>query len=147
MVFKSKTFNDLTANELYEILKSRAEIFVVEQNCVYQDIDDKDKHAQHLFFENNNRVISYVRVITKGYSYNETSIGRVITLDEYRGNGLSRELLLKAINFTTDILKENIIRISAQAHLIKFYESVGFKQVSDTYLEDGIPHIAMLYTK
>lgn len=145
MEFKLKHFNDLSTNELYEILKSRAEVFVVEQNCPYQDIDDKDRHSHHLFFEENNRVVSYVRVIDKGISYDEVSIGRVITLKSYRGQGLSKKILLEAIKFTENILNEVAIRISAQAYLIDFYTSVGFKQISDTYLEDGIPHVAMIY--
>ncbi|WP_297523133.1 GNAT family N-acetyltransferase [uncultured Clostridium sp.] len=147
MELKIRSFNELTGVEVYEILKSRAEVFVVEQDCVYQDIDDKDKKSYHLFFEDNNRVVAYVRAIPCGVSYKEASIGRVITLKEYRGTGISKKLMIEAINFIENHYGETKIRISAQKYIIKFYENVGFKQVTESYLEDDIPHVGMLYEK
>lgn len=147
MNWKIKKFNELTINELYEILKIRSEVFVVEQNCVYQDIDSKDKSSYHLFLEDDEEIIAYLRILPKGISYQETSIGRVLTKLAYRKKGLSKEMLKRAIDFITDALEENMIRISAQAHLFELYNSFGFKQTSDIYLEDGIEHIEMLYQK
>ncbi|MGL5069161.1 MAG: GNAT family N-acetyltransferase [Sarcina sp.] len=147
MEFKIKKFDELTGSEIYEILKSRSEVFVVEQNCVYQDIDDKDKKSHHLFYEDKGRVVAYVRAIPCGVSYDEASIGRVITLKEYRGTGISKKLMLEAINFIEECYGETKIKISAQEYIKRFYEGVGFKQVTDSYLEDDIPHIGMVYQK
>ena len=147
MEFKIKKFDELTGSEMYEILKSRSEVFVVEQDCVYQDIDDKDKKSHHLFFEDKGRVVAYVRAIPCNVSYEEASIGRVITLKEYRGTGISKKLMLEAISFIEREYGEIKIRISAQEYIKRFYEGVGFKQVTEAYLEDDIPHIGMLYEK
>lgn len=144
MNYKIKKFSDLTIDQLYEIFKIRAEIFVVEQNCAYQDVDSRDKGAYHLFLENNNEIIAYLRILPKGISYEEVSIGRVLTKESYRKRGLSRDLMDKAIAFVIDTLGEKEIRISAQVYLQEFYKSFGFKTVSDIYLEDGIEHIEML---
>lgn len=144
---KIKKFSELTTKELYEILKVRAEVFVVEQNCVYQDLDSKDEVSYHLFLEDNSEIIAYLRILPKGISYPETSIGRVLTKATYRKNGLSKEIVQKAIEFIIDILEEKEIKISAQAYLQKFYKSFGFEPTSDIYLEDGIEHIEMLYQK
>ncbi len=145
MQWKIKTFNELTTAELYEILRIRAEVFVVEQTCVYQDLDLKDKRAYHVFAEENGEVIAYLRILEKGVSYHEISIGRVLVKEEYRGRGLARELMQRAISFVEEALKEKEIRISAQKYLLKFYESLGFTAVSEVYLEDGIEHVEMLY--
>ncbi|MGL4453243.1 MAG: GNAT family N-acetyltransferase [Sarcina sp.] len=147
MELKVKSFNELTGNEMYEILKSRSEVFVVEQDCVYQDIDDKDKHSYHLFYENKGRIVAYVRAIPIGISYEEASIGRVITLKEYRGTGISKKLMIEAIKFIEKHYGETRIRISAQKYITKFYENVGFRQVTEEYLEDDILHVGMLYEK
>ena len=147
MNYKIKKFNELTTKELYEILKVRAEVFVVEQNCVYQDLDSKDEVSYHLFLEDNSEIIAYLRILPKGISYPETSIGRVLTKASYRKKGLSKEMVQKAIDFIIDILEEKEIKISAQAYLQKFYKSFGFKPISGIYLEDGIEHIEMLYQK
>lgn len=145
MELKIKSFSELTGSEMYEILKSRSEIFVVEQDCVYQDIDDKDKYSYHLFYEDKARVVAYVRAIPCGISYEEASIGRVIVLKEYRGTGISKQLMLEAIKFIEEHYGETKIRISAQKYITKFYENVGFKQITQAYLEDDIPHVGMLY--
>lgn len=142
-----KKFSELTTKELYEILKVRAEVFVVEQNCVYQDLDSKDEVSYHLFIEDNREVVAYLRILPKNTSYPEIAIGRVLTKATHRKKGLSKEMVQKAIDFIIDILEEKAIRISAQRYLQKFYESFGFESTSDIYLEDGIEHIEMLYQK
>lgn len=147
MNWKIKKFDELTTKELYEILRIRAEVFVVEQDCVYQDLDSKDEDAYHLFGEEKGDVVSYLRILQKGVVYQETAIGRVLTKKSYRKKGLSREMVQRAIDFITNDIVENEIRISAQAYLLKFYESFGFETTSDVYLEDGIEHIEMLYKR
>ena len=145
MQWKIKTFSELTTTELYEILRIRAEVFVVEQTCVYQDLDLKDKRAYHVFVEENGEIIAYLRILEKGVSYPEISIGRVLVKEGYRGKGLSRELMQRAISFIKEELHENEIRISAPKYLLEFYDSLGFMVVSEVYLEDGIEHVEMLY--
>ncbi len=140
-----KTFGELTTEELYQILKLRNEIFVVEQNCIYQDCDNKDLRAWHLFYQEEGQVVAYLRILPKGVSYDEVSIGRVIVHSDFRGKGLSRTMMKHAIDYIIHEIHENKIRISAQAYLQSFYSSLGFKMVSELYLEDEIPHIEMLY--
>ncbi len=145
MNWKIKRFEELTITELYEILRVRAEVFVVEQNCVYQDLDMKDKKAQHLFCEENGEIMAYLRILDKGVSYPEISIGRVLVTEMNRRKGLAREMMQRAMNFVKDELGESQIRISAQLYLKRFYESLGFQATSDVYLEDDIEHIEMVY--
>lgn len=143
--WKIKRFEELSTTELYEILRVRADVFVVEQTCVYQDLDEKDKNAYHLFCEEDGTVIAYLRILDKGVSYSEISIGRVLTSWSSRRKGLGRELMQNAIHFIVEELQETRIRISGQLYLKDFYESLGFETVSEVYLEDDIPHIEMLY--
>lgn len=147
MNFQLKMFDELSGKEVYEILKSRNEVFVLEQQCIYQDCDDKDKNAYHLFAEDNGEIIAYLRILKKGIAYDEISIGRVLVRKEYRKKGLARQSMLKAIDFIENDLNEKSIRISAQQYLIDFYGSLGFKVVSEMYLEDSLPHQEMLYEK
>ncbi|VEU79583.1 GNAT family N-acetyltransferase [Haploplasma axanthum] len=148
MEWKIKKFNDLTNIELYEILRLRSEVFILEQNCNYQDLDRKDYDSYHLFQINeNNEFTAYLRILPKGISYNEVSIGRVLTKPSNRKNKSGRMMIETAINFIEKQLGETEIRISAQKYLIKFYESFGFKITSDEYLEDNIPHVEMFYNK
>jgi ElaA protein len=142
-----KNFKDLTVEELYRILSLRAEIFIVEQNCPYQDIDFKDLKSKHLFAVIDGEVAAYCRIVEKGVSFDEVSIGRVVVKDKYRSIGLGQQMLRIAIKYITDEMNELNIRISAQAYLKKFYCSLGFEQVSGEYLEDDIPHIEMLRNK
>jgi ElaA protein len=142
-----KYFDELNNSELYKILKVRNEIFVVEQNCVYQDCDGKDQWAYHLYFEENGEIIAYLRILEKGISYDEISIGRVLVKENQRKKSLARKLMLKAIDFIESSLNETSIRISAQQYLVEFYKSLGFSAVSEMYLEDDIPHQEMLYSK
>lgn len=147
MVWKIKKFDELNAEEIYEILKIRNQVFIVEQQCPYLDCDGRDMKSYHLFLENNNEIAAYLRIIEKGVSYNEISIGRVLVNSKYRGKGLARDMMKEAIGYISNQLNETSIRIEAQAYLIDFYKSLGFKQTSKVFLEDNIPHIEMLYTK
>jgi len=142
---KIKKFNELSNWELYEILKARIQIFSIEQNCICQDCDGKDKYGYHLFITEDERVIGYLRILPKGISFKEVSIGRVLVVDQHRKNGLARLMMKKAIEWIKNDLNEDSIRISSQEHLIEFYKSLGFETVSDVHLEVGRPHVGMLY--
>lgn len=144
MTFSLKTFNELSANELYEILKLRSEIFVVEQNCVFLDMDDKDQKARHLMGEINGELIAYTRLYDKNQYYNEASIGRVVVSSRHRNLKYGHVLLQESIATIRRIFGTSNIRIGAQCYLQKFYESHGFKIYGETYLEDGIPHVEMV---
>ncbi|WP_270304841.1 GNAT family N-acetyltransferase [Terrisporobacter petrolearius] len=147
MNWKIKKFNELNIEEIYKILALRNEIFIVEQDCPYLDCDDKDLNSYHLFLRENGEIVSYLRILEKGVSYDEISIGRVAVKKSYRGKGISRKMMQKAIEFIENNLSENTIKIQAQAYLLDFYSSLGFKAVSEEYLEDNIPHIDMIYKK
>lgn len=142
-----KTFDELSVKELYAILQLRNEVFSVEQNCVYQDADDKDQPAYHLCGWHGNKLAAYCRILPKGISYEHPSIGRVVTSPQYRKGGYGRELMKLAVAKTIEHFNDSIIIISAQLYLKKFYESIGFEQISGEYLEDGIPHIKMQFRK
>ncbi|MBZ9607740.1 GNAT family N-acetyltransferase [Clostridium estertheticum] len=147
MNWEIKKFNELSGEEVYEILKLRSEVFVIEQQCIYEECDGKDNKSYHLFAKENGQIIVYLRILEKGVSYNEISIGRVLTDKKYRGKGLAKQMMLRAIGFIENNLNEKAIRIGAQEYLINFYSSLGFVRVSEVYLEDNIPHIEMLYKK
>lgn len=140
-----KKFNQLTPDELYEIIKLRVEIFIVEQNCPYQDLDDKDLVSYHLFLKDNDEIIAVLRIIPEYVSYDEMSIGRVVVKKTHRGRGIAKSMMKKAIEFIVNDLGKNSIRLSGQAYLTDFYQELGFKKVSDEYLEDGIKHFQFLY--
>lgn len=142
-----KKFDDLNTKELYEIIRERINVFVVEQNCPYEECDKKDLKSFHLFLEEKDTIVAYLRIIPKGVSYNEVSIGRVLVSKEHRNKGLAKYLLNEAIKFIKKELKESEIRISAQEYIMKFYEDLGFVKVSQIYLEDNIPHVEMVYGK
>lgn len=125
--WKFKKFHELTTVELYEILKLRAEVFVVEQDCPYQDIDDKDKVAYHLFLEDTNDVVAYLRILPENVSFDDMAIGRVIVKKSHRGKAISREMINIAIAFIINGLGKTKIRLSGQAYLSEYYESLGFK--------------------
>ena len=145
MEWKLKKFDDLTSDELYGILKLRSEVFVVEQDCVYQDLDDKDQLSYHLFLENDGETVAVSRIIPENVSYEEMSIGRVVVKENFRGQGLSKIMMKKAIDFIVDDLGKSEIRLSGQDYLVDFYEDLGFKKVSDVYMEDNIEHFEFLY--
>lgn len=142
-----KKFNELTVEELYKILRVRNEVFVVEQTCIYQDCDNKDYNSYHLYLEDENEMVGYLRIVNKGISYDEISIGRVLVKESHRNRGISRKIMLEAIKFIKEELNSTEIRLSGQVYIKGFYESLGFKQVSEEYLEDDIPHVEMLYKK
>lgn len=143
--WKLKSFDELSAEEIYDILKLRAEVFVVEQNCPYQDLDDKDKFSYHLFLVDNGDIVAVLRIIPENISYDEMAIGRVVVKKSHRKRGLSKIMMKKAISFITGELKRDKIRLSGQAYLTDFYTDLGFRKVSDMYLEDGIGHFEFLY--
>jgi ElaA protein len=142
-----KHFTSLTTQELYTILSLRSEVFVVEQNCVYLDTDKKDEDAWHLCGWQDDVLVAYVRILAPGVSYEEASIGRVLTNPAFRKNGYGVELMNVAIEKTLQQFNVQKIKIGAQLYLLNFYSSLGFKQTSEVYMEDGIPHIEMLFEK
>lgn len=142
--WKIKPFNALSVNELYDILRLRSEIFVVEQNCVYLDLDGKDKVALHLFGEYEGKIVAYVRLFKAGICFDNASIGRVTVAANYRDRKWGHELMREAIVGIALHFGESKITIGAQLYLKKFYESHKFIQSSDMYLEDDIPHIEMI---
>lgn len=147
IIWQCKPFKKLTLDELYDALKLRIDVFVVEQTCYYPDLDDLDRHPEtvHLFCYQNNIMTAYARLLPKGLTYQENpSIGRVIVKASARGTGLSHLLMKQALTISEQIFPEQIVKISAQAHLEQLYNQHGFVKCSDVYLEDGIPHIAML---
>ena len=141
-----KNFSELSTEEIYNILKLRSEVFVVEQNCVYQDIDEKDQKATHLFIEKNNEIIAYTRIFKKGDYYEENpSIGRVVVSKKERGKNLGKEIMLNSIEFIKKEMEGRKIELSAQKYLDKFYKDLDFYSEGEDYLEDGIPHQRMFY--
>ena len=144
-----KKFSQLSTAELYEILKVRQQVFSVEQNCVYQDVDNLDKFSWHLFCWNQNdhdpnTIAAYLRVVYPTHKYKEPSIGRLLTVKSVRKTGLGKKLLQQALAKINQQYQGVSIRISAQLYLNKFYAEYGFRKVSEPYNEDGIPHIEML---
>ena len=139
-----RSYDELTKCELFDIFFLRQEVFIVEQNCVYQDIDQKDHYSYHLLAYDNEILVAYLRIVQPGISYKEPSIGRVITKMSYRRRGLSNNLINSAIQKVRDVYNHSNIRISAQEYLIPFYTSLNFVPVGEVYLEDDIPHIEMI---
>ncbi|WP_206604212.1 GNAT family N-acetyltransferase [Aquimarina sediminis] len=142
--FEIKSFDELTTEELYNILRLRAEVFVVEQDCVYQDIDNKDQKALHVIGYKNERVIAYTRLFDAGKYFERASIGRVVVAEEERKYGYGHDLIKESINAIESYFKTKDIKIAAQTYLKNFYESHGFIKIGEEYLEDGIPHIDMI---
>ena len=138
-----KRFDELTLDELYNILQLRNEVFIVEQNCVYQDLDGKDRSAWHLMAIENSKLVAYTRIFPPGISYSDPSIGRVVTSKIKRRTGLGIELMKRSIDECEKLFGKTTITLSAQKYLQSFYGSLGFIITGDEYLEDGIPHIKM----
>lgn len=140
-----KTFETLTPRELYAILQLRNEVFVVEQNCVFQDADDKDQQANHLMCWKEDKLVAYTRLLPTDVAYEQyISIGRVVNSQSVRGSGIGKELMQQSIKACYQLFGKQDIKIGAQLYLKKFYESLGFVQTSDIYLEDNIEHIEMI---
>ena len=143
MNFITKKFSELNTTELYEILQLRSEVFVVEQDCVYQDIDFKDQKSLHVFGYKKDKIIAYTRIFKPGDYFDKASIGRVLVVDSERKYGFGHDLMKASINAIDYFYRVTEITISAQKHLKKFYETHKFTQIGEEYLEDGIPHIRM----
>lgn len=141
-----KFFDQLSPYQLYDIIKLRNQVFVVEQNCVFQDADDKDQRCHHLMGFVGDELVAYTRLVPVGVSYRYISIGRVVTASKYRNTGLGKALMTQSINECFRLFGQQTIQIGAQLYLKRFYESFGFTQTSEMYLEDDIPHIEMLRT-
>ncbi|MBS1915162.1 MAG: GNAT family N-acetyltransferase [Bacteroidetes bacterium] len=146
MTWTCKKFDELTPYELYAILQLRNDIFVVEQNCIFQDADNKDQYCFHLMGWEEKKLVAYTRIVPAGISYAESSIGRVVVSRQARKNGTGKLLMQKSIETLFNLFGKVEIKIGAQLYLKKFYESLGFQQTGDIYLEDGIEHIEMKFT-
>ena len=138
-----KNFQDLSNTEIYQILRLRSEVFVVEQQCIYQDIDNKDKKAVHIFLKEKNEIIAYSRVFKEKEYFENPSIGRVVVANKRRMYGVGKKIMNISINYIKQNIKAKSIEISAQKYLKKFYSNLGFVQQGDEYLEDNIPHLRM----
>lgn len=148
VIWTCKKFEELTPAELYAILKLRSEVFVVEQNCVYLDADGKDAGSYHFCgWLNNELLVAYTRLMPPGSSYKDASIGRVVTAAAHRKEGYGKILMQRSIKKCFDLFDTPSITIGAQQYLTQFYQDLGFKQVGEPYLEDGIPHIKMTLLK
>ncbi|KXO00666.1 GNAT family acetyltransferase [Aequorivita aquimaris] len=144
MKIEVKNFGELSTKELYDVLQLRSEVFVVEQDCVYQDIDGKDERALHIMGWEDGNLVAYARCFQAGDYFDEASIGRVLVRENYRKMGYGHAITKASIEAIKTNYKADKIKISAQVYLVIFYESHGFKTIGDRYMEDGIPHIAML---
>ena len=140
-----KSYNEINKRELFDIYFLRQEVFIVEQNCIYQDIDQKDHCSYHLMAYDNEILVAYLRIVYPGISYDEPSIGRVLTKIDYRGRGIANNIMKYAIQKVRDVYNHSNIRISAQEYLIPFYTSLNFESIGEVYLEDDIPHIEMMH--
>lgn len=144
MTIEIKAFNELNLNSLYEVLQLRAEVFVVEQNCPYQDVDGKDQKAMHILGYHKEQLVAYTRVFEPGYYFDNASIGRVVVKENVRQYGFGKDIMKASIAFIEDTLDLSTIELSAQTYLKKFYNDLGFQEIGEGYLEDDIPHIRML---
>ena len=143
MTLEVKPWNELSRKEINDIFSLRSEVFIVEQNCPYPDLDDKDQEAHHMWIEDTGEIVCYLRINPAGSRFAEPSLGRIVTKRSHRKQGLAEVLINKAINLVCE-KESRAIRISAQCYLEKYYEKFGFLKASEEYLEDDIPHIEML---
>ena len=143
--YTRKFFQELSLEELYAIMALRQAVFIVEQDCPYQDADGKDQASWHLMGYENEELVAYTRLVPVGVSYEKyPSIGRVITAEKVRGTKIGVELMEKSIQQCEELFGKIPIKIGAQCYLLKFYNSLGFESVGESYLEDGIPHVSMV---
>ena len=140
----TKTFSELDTEDLYQILRLRSEVFVVEQDCVYQDIDNKDQNAIHLYYKENNEILAYTRIFKAGHYYENPCIGRVVVSKKNRGNDLGKKIMIDSMEYIKQNIKGEKIELSAQKYLDNFYKDLGFYKIGEDYLEDGIPHQRMI---
>lgn len=143
MEIVTKTFDELSNMELYQIMRLRSEVFVVEQDCVYQDLDNKDQKALHIVGLKENKVVAYTRIFKPGDYFNNTSIGRVVVAADQRKYGYGKQIMEASLEVIKERFSNTIIEISAQTYLLKFYTELGFERIGEEYLEDGIPHVKM----
>ena len=141
----TKTFSELDTEDLYQILRIRSEVFVVEQDCVYQDIDNKDQNATHLYYKENDQIVAYTRIFKAGDYYENPCIGRVVVSKKNRGNDLGKKIMIDSMEYIKQNIKGEKIELSAQKYLDKFYKDLGFYKIGEDYLEDGIPHQRMIF--
>lgn len=146
MDIKIKSYDELNKTELYEILRARTAVFVVEQQCPYQEVDNKDQYAIHVMGIEKGQLLAYTRIFNAGDNTPEASIGRVLVATSHRNKGLGREIMKASLEAVKTRLKRNTVAVSAQRYLEKFYEDLGFQIIGNPYLEDGIPHIKMTCT-
>mgnify|MGYP000114947440 CR=1 FL=1 len=149
MNWQIKKFSELSTNELYALIKLRIDVFIVEQTCYYPELDNLDQHPEtlHLLSFENDELLAYLRILPKSTRYIEyVSIGRVVIKESARGRGLGHQLIDKALAVCSQAFPKQSIKISAQAHLEKYYQAHGFTRVTGIYLEDDIPHIGMVNT-
>jgi ElaA protein len=139
-----KQFSQLSPDELYQLLRLRSEVFVVEQKCIFLDMDNKDQDCWHLLGWKSHLLAASTRLVPPGIAYDEMSIGRVVSSPQARGKGIGRQLMIESIQHCYRLFGENPIRIGAQLYLEKFYKSLGFSTDGNIYLEDGIEHVEML---
>lgn len=144
IIWKIKTFDEFTVPELYAVLKARIDVFVIEQNCPYPDLDNYDQKAVHIWAEEDGKILANCRIFDKGIKYEEASLGRVLTTDAARGKNTGRQLMKYAVETIENRFHTSEIRISAQDYLLKFYSEFGFEDTGKKYLEDDIPHTEML---
>jgi len=144
MTIRVKKYKDISTSELYAILMLRSEVFIVEQNCVYQDLDGKDKNALHIIGNKNNTIVAYARIFNRGDHLENASIGRVVVRGTERKYGYGTDIMRASIDAVVEYFNETTIYLSAQTYLKKFYNSLGFQETGEEYLEDGIPHIKMV---
>lgn len=142
-----KQFDELNTQELYELLKLRFDVFVLEQQSFYPEIDDNDQKCIHVYKTHDNKIVAYLRILPKGVTFPQASIGRFVVHPDYRSHGFGKELFQLAVDYITQEMKENEIKIEGQTYLKKFYGSFGFQQSSEEFLDGGIAHIEMIYKK
>lgn len=147
MELHQKKFNELTPLELYKIMQLRMSVFILEQNCIYQDLDNKDLISTHIFYTDNDKIVAYTRAIPRGVSFPEASFGRVCVDINYRSQKLGAKIVDETIKYMLGTKEFDKITIGAQEYLRKFYASFGFKEIGDVYTEDDIPHVDMTLTK
>jgi ElaA protein len=146
MEWHVKSFQGLSSEELYEILRLRSEVFVIEQHCIYQDMDRLDKQAFHLLGWHEGCLAAYARLLPPGLSYPDASIGRVVVAPAFRSMNFGRALMKEAVSQCEKMFDTRSITISAQLYLLKFYRELGFAEIGDSYPEDDIPHIKMIWS-
>jgi len=139
-----KNFNELSLEELHDLLQLRSQIFIVEQDCVYQDIDGKDKQALHVFGKKDGKIVAYTRCFQPGVYFEEASIGRVAVLEDHRNMRYGHDIIEHSIGAIEAHYHAAAIKLSAQTYLVNFYKSHGFTRIGEEYLEDGIPHVGMI---